>query len=92
MMSQKQSDPTEQHDHMLTQCAPGSIVKLQCFEGNGEVKIRLISLGLLPGEVFRVVRNQTRGPLVIQVKHSRLLLGRGLASKVRVAIMSCTQK
>jgi len=52
--------------------------------GRGLIK-RLVELGLEPGSTVKVVRNE-RGPLLIEIKGSRLALSRGIASKVLVEV------
>jgi Fe2+ transport system protein FeoA len=41
-------------------------------------------MGLVPAEAVLVVRNRFPGPLILEVKGTRLLLGAGIASRVRV--------
>jgi ferrous iron transport protein A len=41
-------------------------------------------MGLVPNEDLQVVRNRFPGPLILEVKGTRLLLGAGMASRVRV--------
>jgi len=46
---------------------------------------RLADMGIVPGTVVRVVRqNAMMGPVEIEVRGTRLLLGRGVAAKVLV--------
>jgi len=54
------------------------------FRGGAGAVQKLISLGFLPGTPVRVVRNQRTGPLVVEIKGTRVALGRGLAMKVEV--------
>jgi Fe2+ transport system protein FeoA len=42
-------------------------------------------MGLLPGSEVEVVRNHMHGPIIVQVKESRLVIGRGMALKIDVA-------
>lgn len=46
---------------------------------------RLTSMGVLPGEKLTVLRNDTNGPLVLEVKGTRVAIGRGLCQKVMVS-------
>lgn len=48
---------------------------------------RLMELGILPGEVLEVVSNSF-GPVVIRVRGVAFALGRGLASRVLVEVVS----
>jgi Fe2+ transport system protein FeoA len=45
---------------------------------------RLAEMGLLPNVDVRVLSNDTFGPVVVLVKGSRLVLGRGVAQKIWV--------
>lgn len=46
---------------------------------------RLTSMGVLPGEKLTVLRNDNGGPLVLEVKGTRIAIGRGLCEKVMVS-------
>ncbi len=46
---------------------------------------RLASMGVLPGEKLMVLRNDINGPLVLEVKGTRVAIGRGLCQKVMVS-------
>ena len=49
---------------------------------------RLADLGLIPGTIIKVLRRAPFwGPVEIEVRGSRLVLGRGLASKILVKII-----
>ncbi len=55
-------------------------------EGHRERQVvrRLCALGLTPGTGVRDIREQDGGPILIQVRDSKLALGRGLAHKILV--------
>ena len=44
----------------------------------------LAAMGLVPGTCFKVIRNDSRGPCVIGLKGTRLVLGRGMAERIEV--------
>ncbi|GAB6163663.1 FeoA family protein [Desulfothermus naphthae] len=46
---------------------------------------RLFSLGLIPGVTIKVLSNSRPGPLLISIKDTRLVLGRGAAQKIIVS-------
>ena len=53
--------------------------------GGQMVNKRLSDLGLTPGTKIKVLRRAPfRGPIEIEVRGSKLVLGRGLASKILV--------
>jgi Fe2+ transport system protein FeoA len=45
---------------------------------------RLTAMGLVPGECIEVINVGGRGPMIISVKGSRIILGRGMALKIMV--------
>lgn len=47
---------------------------------------RLADLGLAPQTEIKILRKALRGPIEIEVRGSRLVLGRGLASKIVVKL------
>lgn len=51
--------------------------------GHG-IQGRLASMGLVPGVQVDVVLNSSRGPFIIAVKGSRIILGHGMAGKIIV--------
>ena len=62
----------------------GATVKMKSVEAGSELRSRLASLGLVPGVDIVVLKNSQKGPFVIQVKGTRLVLGRGMAHKIHV--------
>lgn len=45
---------------------------------------RLAAMGLVPGVELEVVRSSFRGPFIVSVRGSRVILGRGMAHKIEV--------
>ncbi len=45
---------------------------------------RLAAMGLVPGVQIEVIRNSFRGPVIVGVKGSRIVLGHGMARKIIV--------
>jgi ferrous iron transport protein A len=54
--------------------------------GRGITK-RLLDLGLTKGCTFKVVHGTGRGPVLVEVRGTRIALGQGLASKVLVEVL-----
>jgi len=48
------------------------------------LRSRLTAMGLVPGAELQVVRNGGRGPFIVAVKGTRLMLGRGMAEHIVV--------
>jgi ferrous iron transport protein A len=69
---------------LLAAVEPGRTVRLASIRGGHGFRARLAALGLVPGAQVRVIQNGTRGPFIVAVKESRIVLGRGAAHKVEV--------
>lgn len=54
------------------------------FEAGRGLRRRLLAMGLVPGESIRIVRAESSGPIIVSVKDSRVMLGRGMARKIMV--------
>jgi ferrous iron transport protein A len=58
-----------------------TVVAIQAGHG---LQGRLANMGLVPGTEIRVLSNPMQGPFLIEVKGSRIMLGRGMAQKIIV--------
>jgi len=67
----------------LSEVKAGREVTVVAIEGGRGLCSRLAALGLLPGSRLKVTGN-LGGPVLVEVKGSRISLGRGMARKVRV--------
>lgn len=75
---------------ILTETQSGQTVKIVGFEGGRVLEHKLRQLGLLPGELVRVLRlAPLGGPVLIEVCGREIALGRGVASKITVEEPSC---
>jgi len=45
---------------------------------------RLSAMGILPGASVEVVQGSSRGPVVVRVMESKVVLGRGIARRIMV--------
>jgi Fe2+ transport system protein FeoA len=63
----------------------GARVEVKDVSAGRRIRMRLAAMGLLPGSELEVVRNHMHGPLIVKVKDSRVVLGRGMALKIDVA-------
>lgn len=68
----------------LAMIAEGEEVQLINVVGGRGMRRRLADLGLNPGMNIRVVRVDPLGPMIVDVKGSRIALGRGMAQRVMV--------
>jgi Fur family ferric uptake transcriptional regulator len=55
------------------------------ISGGASVRLRLLSMGLRPGDRIEVITNDGQGQLAIAADLKRYALGRGLAQKIVVA-------
>ncbi|MCX7966529.1 MAG: ferrous iron transport protein A [Syntrophorhabdaceae bacterium] len=74
-----------------THCMPlcfvkkGSRVKvIKIIAGCGLTK-KLTDLGVIPATELEVLHNSIKGPFVISIKGSRIVIGYGIAEKIMVA-------
>ncbi len=74
----------DKHLRPLLAVKAGETVKLAKIEAGRGLNSRLASMGLLPNVEITVVRNSHPGPFVINVKGSKMMLGRGMAHKIMV--------
>ncbi|MCP4291184.1 MAG: ferrous iron transport protein A [bacterium] len=68
----------------LSSISEGLKAKLQIINGGRQLRTRLAALGLLPGTEVEVIQNSGKGPFVLSVRGSRIVIGRGMASQVEV--------
>ena len=59
----------------------GNITEIEAGRG---LKMRLIAMGFSPKSGIRMVRNSGKGPVVVEIKGTRVVLGRGMADKIKV--------
>jgi ferrous iron transport protein A len=69
----------------LSQIEEGQTVSIAAIEGGRELRSRLTAMGLLPKTRISVVRNGKSGPFVINVKNSKVALGRAVTDKIMVS-------
>jgi len=54
------------------------------IDAGREANARLTSMGILPGEKLMLIRKDSNGPVVLEIKGTRVAIGRGLGMKVLV--------
>ena len=69
----------------LAMVSEGCRVKLRAVHAGHQLETRLAELGLTPGAELLIVNNGAGGPFIVEVKGSRLILGRGMAQKIVVS-------
>ena len=68
----------------LNKIAAGATAKIVTIDAGSSLKNRLAAMGLLADVQVRVVRNDGAGQIIINVKNSKVILGRGMSHKVFV--------
>ncbi len=68
----------------LSMISEGKRAILKKITGGRQLRGRLAALGLLPGTELEVIQNSGQGPFVVAVKGSRIVIGRGMASRIEV--------
>ena len=68
----------------LDKIAAGAAATIVSIEAGSGLKNRLAAMGLLADVQIRVVRNDGAGQIIINVKKSKVILGRGMSHKVFV--------
>jgi Fe2+ transport system protein FeoA len=63
---------------------PGEVATVVGLNGGMGLCRKLADMGLTPGVSLKVVHSQGRGPILIDVRGSRIALGFGVAQKVVV--------
>lgn len=67
----------------LVQVPPGTKVRVVTIRGGSHLVNRLFQMGLTPGTIVEVVRNDV-GPIVISFRGITMGVGRGVAMKILV--------
>jgi len=68
----------------LSMVPPGESVQVVTIRASWGLQRRLADMGLTPGVQVRVINSQRPGPVVVDIRGSRLALGHGIAHKVMV--------
>ncbi len=76
------------NQHMpLAMVSPGETVTVVSVRAGWGLTRRLADMGLTPGVPIRVVNSQMPGPIIIDLRGSRLVLGHGMAHKILVEVL-----
>jgi ferrous iron transport protein A len=72
----------------LSRVDEGKDVEIYCVKCGHRLKKRLCDLGLFDGTIINIIKNDKSGPLVIKVKDSKIVVGRGQAEQINVEEIS----
>jgi len=68
----------------LSNLAPGEAGVVHKLDGGWGFVSRLATLGFTPGATLTMIQNFGRGPMIVNIRSTRIALGRGEAAKVMV--------
>jgi ferrous iron transport protein A len=68
----------------LSNLAPGEVGVVRKLAGGAGFMSRLATLGFTPGAKLTMVQNFGHGPLIVNIRDTRIALGRGEAAKVHI--------
>ena len=68
----------------LVAARPGERLIIQEFCGGARARMRLLTMGLRPGDRIEVITSCQEGQIAIAAENRRFVLGRGLAQKILV--------
>ena len=66
----------------LDKIAAGAVATIVSIEAGSGLKNRLAAMGLLVDVQIRIVQNDGAGQIIVNVKNSKVILGRGMSHKV----------
>jgi Fur family transcriptional regulator, ferric uptake regulator len=72
----------------LDNAKKGERLVIKGFAGGATSRLRLLSLGLRIGDEIEIITNVSHGQLVVAADFKRLVIGRGLAQKIQVALIA----
>ena len=68
----------------ILEVEPGQTVRLSKITAGRGLRHRLAAMGVLPDSQITVLRVVAGGQVIVKVKDSRIVLGRGMANKIFV--------
>jgi Fe2+ transport system protein FeoA len=68
----------------LSEIPTGENVILSSMSEGNEINRRLTSLGFTPGTGIEIVQNFGHGPMIVNIRGTRIALGRGEAARISV--------
>jgi ferrous iron transport protein A len=68
----------------LNDVKAGKSVRVASIDAGKSLKGRLAALGILVNAALKIIRNDGAGQIIIQVRQSKIILGRGMTHKILV--------
>ncbi len=76
---------------MLSQAQLGKTYRVLGVEGGSDVKMRLAGMGVMPGQIIKILKEGRVGPAMILLQDAKLALGRGVSNKLLLTPAANTQ-
>ena len=73
-----------EHSALLSMVHAGQSVVVVDIHGGYKFKMRMIEMGVVPGEKIIVLNSGHPGPVVIKAKGTKIAIGHGMAQKITV--------
>ena len=72
---------------VLSDIEEGSAVVVKRINGGDHLKSKLLSMGIIPEQKISIVKKSgDRGPVVVRLNNTRIIIGHGMAEKITVSI------
>jgi Fe2+ transport system protein FeoA len=68
----------------LSEFPPGAVVRLDTVSGGRAIRMRLASMGLIPGACLTLLQGARQGACILAVGGTRIAVGRGMARCLKV--------
>lgn len=75
---------TDSQIKALDKVPAGSMVRIVRIDSGHSLNNRLAAMGLLKDTTITVIRNDGAGQIIVAVKSSKIILGRGMSHKIFV--------
>ena len=82
---QRSAEPGTNSGIPLSEAPLSTPLRVTGISGGQRSQARLAALGILPGGLVEIVQRDNGGPLLLDVKGTRVALGRGISLKVLVS-------
>lgn len=75
---------SDKREMKLSKVASGATVIFKDVTVGNELRTRLAAMGMVANAEITVISNSPRGPFVVNIKGSKIALGRRMAEKIMV--------
>jgi len=68
----------------LSNASVGETYTMLGLEGGQRFREKIYSMGLNPGVKFKILQNSGHGPVELQVRQTKLAIGRGMTARIKI--------